>query len=1780
MQKLKRILSMALCIAMLASFFAGLQITLVTAENGTNDKNISTSSSVMDPNTLYINGAYDESISIKKDASSEADFDGKLKLAGANVTVERDYSQKCSVEVSNTSDGAIKYYLTCINLYDDIAVNFVEEGSKDHPIIIQSGETQNVELSIFTQNAELENYELPIYAYIVNDSAPVATAPSDTSTADSKTTVYLSCNQPKWNVSCELTKADPVTLAQNYSLKNNGENITDLCVSVEGEAAEYVKYYPYIANYQLDSNDSVSFALSPDLAKMKLNNLSKTEGMLIIKSGANKDEQPIVFDTNGAEITTTTMGELGLTQDSNPYVNLKLDEDSIKSTISVNGEDKTFEEIIGDKTIEDITADDINGIFEEMVNAETDYCFDISDSADYTYGENGERLTVVTRVYVTSENNSEVQVAAGITGDGYTYDPETGTVTITDTKKYNSQEYEFLFAEICEKVGGGINIPGAISKIVIPEDHGDFQVHVEKKIISKVWKNATEDIDIVQNIDYINKGLEVYGYISDAVKVGSVVSNPNYDNGTKITYTGLVVAKNVVKALTPVVSAHPVGFLASVVAEYCIDEMIGDMEDIFDLRDGSAIYYDMYGSQCTNMGSVTSDFYVPNYVSGNDEVKLYETGRMYDGTPFSGNYYDESLGGNTYIHDYDTSYDFYLNGEKIGNTVNGGLTEVNCVELPTDKLKYGANNELRRVYHTNQGHYLVTTDTELTLVYPNDAEIGYIGSVDGLEDVRLHPDFAIYTENVYLESETAIVGEANRMSFNVYNRGSQSGWVTVTVTENGNDVFKQENVFIEAFSSSNFSFDWTPSSEKNNVEITLENKTGYIDERKDTNNYVSKIIPARQRQVPEILSLNPTDGLAEEDICLYVDVKNTADIMSVCFYIDDVKSEGTPVKTVNSDGMGRYSLIVPPLSPGRHKIKAEIEYYTSGTGTALAETTGEINISADNKISFAVDETIVNPKYIIAKYNEETYDYEFEDAIVTDSENGMNALKLSSSMKKEPESYRLLVACDGGFLNMSLSEMTEGTKTLSLNNNKELKFELSSGNVKIDSVTIRAVDGIYINENIVLTGKNIYKIQPGVYKLSVRISVDDTDSGYVQSSNIYLSDDVDLNGDCMIDLSDYVLEYTFAMPDVDFNTLKYANVNMVYSIDGETYTYYMDAVINPQEKTISCIEIGDRSAEIINEAKDAMLYICLPAEQSLYKVDIKNPEIPTALYRNDLVKVNFKTDRKTILKSLNVINDEKIAMGAYSDLSAMYLPKESFEYISVFENNGITYSVKDKFDLSDAENDYDIELKAENYDFATVKFDLPQLAEITKLEYEVDDFSTVGFVDIADRQEIMMPIGSIPIQVWYGNENNDDSTYYSDYFDIKYTVDVKRDTENIVSVGNEFDGSISYFYADSDYSEGARVYSGGKEFSIHLSELKDKNGGTLNHYYANNVDKYLSGTATFTSVSNPEEKYEVAVSGSDLYSIEGVMPNVDGEFNLTVALSNVGVKPEGLFVSATAGEGGSIEPPGITEVKSGDSVTYKISADSGYRIADVLVDGNSVGAKDTYTFENIIESHTISAIFEKRSGNVSSGWSDVSSFTTTTAAPKPEPAATVTPNTPNSTFTDVNQSDWFYTAVTSLYSQGVIKGTSDTTFSPDDYTTRAAVMTMLYRMNGSPESGAADIFSDVPFGEWYTNAVIWGANAGIVSGNGDGTFAPDKAVTREELVKMIVGYAEYEGEALSERDITGFADASAVSDWAVPFMQKAYGSGIISGYPEDNTIRPQGTATRAELAQIIYNLSK
>ena len=77
MQKLKRILSMALCIAMLASFFAGLQITSVTADNGTNDKNISTSSSVMDPNTLYINGAYDESISIKKDASSEADFDGK-----------------------------------------------------------------------------------------------------------------------------------------------------------------------------------------------------------------------------------------------------------------------------------------------------------------------------------------------------------------------------------------------------------------------------------------------------------------------------------------------------------------------------------------------------------------------------------------------------------------------------------------------------------------------------------------------------------------------------------------------------------------------------------------------------------------------------------------------------------------------------------------------------------------------------------------------------------------------------------------------------------------------------------------------------------------------------------------------------------------------------------------------------------------------------------------------------------------------------------------------------------------------------------------------------------------------------------------------------------------------------------------------------------------------------------------------------------------------------------------------------------------------------------------------------------------------------------------------------------------------------------------------------------------------------------------------------------------------------------------------------------------------
>ena len=137
--------------------------------------------------------------------------------------------------------------------------------------------------------------------------------------------------------------------------------------------------------------------------------------------------------------------------------------------------------------------------------------------------------------------------------------------------------------------------------------------------------------------------------------------------------------------------------------------------------------------------------------------------------------------------------------------------------------------------------------------------------------------------------------------------------------------------------------------------------------------------------------------------------------------------------------------------------------------------------------------------------------------------------------------------------------------------------------------------------------------------------------------------------------------------------------------------------------------------------------------------------------------------------------------------------------------------------------------------------------------------------------------------------------------------------------------------------------------------------------------------------------------------------------------------------------------------------------------------------------------------------------------------------------------------------------------------------TRGMFATVLYRLAGSPTVAAANPFSDVLSGEWYTDAIIWAAGEGIVNGVETDTFGPTEKITREQLVTMLYNYAVYKGYDVSvgeDTNILSYDDAFDISEYAIPAIQWACGAGIIEGRTP-STIVPQGTATRAEVAAIL-----
>ena len=246
-------------------------------------------------------------------------------------------------------------------------------------------------------------------------------------------------------------------------------------------------------------------------------------------------------------------------------------------------------------------------------------------------------------------------------------------------------------------------------------------------------------------------------------------------------------------------------------------------------------------------------------------------------------------------------------------------------------------------------------------------------------------------------------------------------------------------------------------------------------------------------------------------------------------------------------------------------------------------------------------------------------------------------------------------------------------------------------------------------------------------------------------------------------------------------------------------------------------------------------------------------------------------------------------------------------------------------------------------------------------------------------------------------------------------------------------------------------------------------------------------------------------------------------------------------IKATAGAGGSISPSGSVSVREGRDQTFTITPDKSYAVSNVKIDGKSIGAVKSYTFENVSRTHTIEVIFMKANGNPQTGvfvdvatgsyyedavdWAVGNGITQGTDATHFSPdgictraqavtflwraAGSPKPETRTMPFTDVPAGSYYYDAVLWAVENDITKGTSDTTFSPNMTCTRAQIVAFLWRSEKSPAAGTANPFADVKSTAYYADAVLWAVKENITRGTTNTTFSPDADCTRSQIVTFL-----------------------------------------------------------------------
>lgn len=816
----------------------------------------------------------------------------------------------------------------------------------------------------------------------------------------------------------------------------------------------------------------------------------------------------------------------------------------------------------------------------------------------------------------------------------------------------------------------------------------------------------------------------------------------------------------------------------------------------------------------TENESVGSSFYITSRMFGGDGVKRWYGSADPD-----------------YVDIANTKYYYTINGVDAGVSYNNGVTDVAIAKLPTNLLKFGANNRIVCDYDTNPGHYFVNTDTQISIIYPSETPVSFIGTPDDLKDVRSLPDFAVYSENIFGSSD-AIIGSKATGAFNVYNRGAGGGWCDIIVKAGEEVIYEESNHYFESFSGDKIVFEWIPKSDEQRISVTLVNKTVDTEEYDALNNTAERTFTARRRVVPNIESISP-DYAVEKEGLIFAEVSNYNDVKRAEFYIDDVLYKGE-VKSAILDGVKRFWINDSDIAVGERNVKC-IVYYSSGAETeAKVECTGKIRVLKKdwNKYHLRISNDFSDPRCYIYDVKNDSYErvYDFsrnaEDCVIT----------ISKAMYDEPSRYMLYIAADEGFFFKCLSETNKDFTKESSSHLTVKGFE----NLNVNRIYVESFNDYYCDCR--LYDSELY-MTPGKY--TVNISFDYLD----EYKNIKIQVDLS-SGDYVLDLLKYIPKYQFKLVGTDAEQA----IATMYLKDSETLQWQpYDMTQSIQNDTLSCIMPSYYSYEL-NNASQAFILIC--TDDCIFRTDIslenQNYSKVIELNKADLQKyaVSAGQDPDDFEIFEVRINCDEFSVSLYK--TPIYVSDGDYE-ISVFAKHKEDY--EQNGDVANSTSDFNTIILDWAESYAGVS------ANIVGLLNEKVAFTKV---DAKRNTEIAVNEGAYTVKTTL---LRNDSRY-------QITSSVKAENkENRITIDNSFNGKITNTFGN---------YKGESTVSVFLGSLFDKYGNVLSSFSSQSQEDNLYGIMTLTDVSDESNYYTVPIELDSVDSFEAKLPNVDGTFKVSI----------------------------------------------------------------------------------------------------------------------------------------------------------------------------------------------------------------------------------------------------------------------------------------------------------